>query len=153
MSTDTGIDLVAYSPVSRVPLTIQVKTNLAPRPAGGTGPGALNWTVDHHSPAQIIALVDMSEGGQIWLFTLDEFRREAQQDRAPDGSKYKRNRSLHMYVVATDHVRSDGKRRYKSEFAHFALEKRVAELFHLPASPVPPTELSSDLSRNDDERI
>ena len=35
MSTDTGIDLLAYSPHRKHPATIQVKTNLKPKPGGG----------------------------------------------------------------------------------------------------------------------
>ena len=32
MSTETGIDLIAYSPATLQPVTIQVKTNLKPKP-------------------------------------------------------------------------------------------------------------------------
>ena len=37
MSTDTGIDLVAFFPASKLPATIQVKTNHAAKPSGGKG--------------------------------------------------------------------------------------------------------------------
>lgn len=141
LTTDTGLDLVTYSPVSRVPLTIQVKTNLKPKRAGGTGPGALDWSVPHDSPAQLIALVDMSEGGRIWLFTLEELRAEAQQDRIPKSEKGKRTRQLHMYIATTEIIRPDGKKRHMGEFDGFLLENRVGELFELSATPVTPLEL------------
>ena len=37
MTTDSGIDLVAYAPPSSGAVTIQVKTNLQPKPRGGKG--------------------------------------------------------------------------------------------------------------------
>jgi hypothetical protein len=39
MTTDSGIDLVAYSGVKGRSFTIQVKTNLTPKPGGGKGAG------------------------------------------------------------------------------------------------------------------
>lgn len=42
MTTDDGIDLVAYSPRLHQALTIQVKTNLRPKPGGGKGHS--RWT-------------------------------------------------------------------------------------------------------------
>src|SRR5687767_5493305 len=66
MTTDAGIDLVAYSPASKTAITIQVKTNLAPKPGGGTGKNALDWWTQEASPAQAHALVDLSTD-RIWL--------------------------------------------------------------------------------------
>ena len=37
MTTDSGIDLVAYASTTAIPHTIQVKTNLKPKPGGGKG--------------------------------------------------------------------------------------------------------------------
>ena len=39
MTTDAGIDLVAYAPGHQHAWTIQVKTNLRPKPSGGKGQG------------------------------------------------------------------------------------------------------------------
>jgi hypothetical protein len=39
MTTDSGIDLVPYFPDKRRSFTIQVKTDLAPKPGGGKGGG------------------------------------------------------------------------------------------------------------------
>jgi hypothetical protein len=60
MSTDTGIDLVTYSPAAPHPITVQVKTNLQSKPGGGTGKHALDWWVPENSPAHYVALVDLS---------------------------------------------------------------------------------------------
>ena len=49
MTTDAGIDLVAYAPRSREAVTIQVKANLQPKPAGGRGK-MLRFTGDKSSP-------------------------------------------------------------------------------------------------------
>jgi hypothetical protein len=38
MTTDAGIDLVVYAPGDRSASTVQVKTNVAAKPAGGRGP-------------------------------------------------------------------------------------------------------------------
>jgi hypothetical protein len=78
MTTDTGIDLVAYSPRRTRPITIQVKTNLKPKPAGGTGRPALDWWVPEKCPADLIACVDLSQE-HVWLFRRREFARLAQQ--------------------------------------------------------------------------
>jgi hypothetical protein len=45
MTTDAGIDLVAYSPKSREPVTIQVKACHRPKRAGGKGRMTLDWWV------------------------------------------------------------------------------------------------------------
>ncbi len=43
MTTDAGIDLVAYSAKSERAMTIQVKTCLKSKPSGGKGRPALDW--------------------------------------------------------------------------------------------------------------
>jgi len=53
MSTDAGIDLVAYSPITKLPSTIQVKSNLKPKPGGGKGKVALDWWLSDDSPAAL----------------------------------------------------------------------------------------------------
>ncbi|MDE8347718.1 MAG: hypothetical protein POH28_16320 [Acidocella sp.] len=65
MTTDSGIDLVAYSSSREKVFTIQVKTNLKPKPGGGKGKAALDWRVPQESPAQLFALVDLSKD-RIW---------------------------------------------------------------------------------------
>ncbi|MCK5073016.1 MAG: hypothetical protein KAQ98_06285, partial [Bacteriovoracaceae bacterium] len=43
MTTDSGIDLVAYSPKNMRAYTIQVKTQEKPSPGGGKGKLAMAW--------------------------------------------------------------------------------------------------------------
>jgi hypothetical protein len=78
MTTDAGIDLVAYAPNRKLALTIQVKTNLKPKPGGGKGTLALDWWVPCATPAQLYALVDL-EMERVWLLTKAELARTAQQ--------------------------------------------------------------------------
>lgn len=54
MTTDDGIDLVAYSPWLREALTVQVKTVLKRKPSGGRGRPTLDWWLRSDSPAQLV---------------------------------------------------------------------------------------------------
>ena len=72
LTTDTGIDLVAFSSKKEKAFTIQVKTNLNPKPGGGSGKLALDWWLRDNSPADIVALVDLSTD-RIWMFLDKEF--------------------------------------------------------------------------------
>ncbi|MDQ2842616.1 MAG: hypothetical protein M3Y72_16555 [Acidobacteriota bacterium] len=66
MTTDTGIDLVAYSPDKKASFTIQVKANLAPKPGGGKGSAAIDWWVAEDCPAEWIAFADISTR-RVWM--------------------------------------------------------------------------------------
>ncbi len=122
MTTDSGIDLVAYSAASGTPRTIQVKTNLRPKPSGGTGKPALDWSIPHKSPAQIVAVVDLS-GQQVWLFECSEFTQYAQQNKAAKGLH------LYMYSDPQNQFRRPGKLVNIVEFERFLLPNRITELF------------------------
>ena len=78
MTTDAGIDLVAYSAGKKRSFTIQVKTNLAPKPTGGKGSPAIDWWGDENCPAELIAFADISTR-RVWLFTSQELASKAQQ--------------------------------------------------------------------------
>jgi hypothetical protein len=78
MTTDSGIDLVAYSNKGEKAYTIQIKTKKQPLWAGGKGKRALGWFLHNDSPADLIAAVNL-ETDQVWLFTKQEFRELAQQ--------------------------------------------------------------------------
>lgn len=78
MTTDAGIDLVAYIPKRHDAVTIQVKTNLKPKPAGGSGSPALDWWVPCDTPAQFCAFVDLSSQS-VWLMRTAEVAKIAQQ--------------------------------------------------------------------------
>lgn len=119
MATDTGIDLVAYSPASRRALTVQVKTNLRSKPGGGKGALALDWWAPQQSPAELFALVDL-QSDEIWLFRREELTRFAQQK--PPGR-------LHFYMYTDGDARTRGEGKHMHEFEAFKIENRVAEIF------------------------
>lgn len=120
LTTDAGVDLVAYAPGSRRAVSIQVKTNLAPKPGGGTGKAALDWWVPEDCPAELIALADLSEE-RVWLFTLPELRAVAQQ---------RSTRGLHFYLYCDPTTRPRGPRRsLLADFEAFRCATRIPEFF------------------------
>ena len=121
LTTDAGIDLVAYSHGKKEAITIQVKTNLQPKPGGGKGKLALDWWVPDNSPAELFALVDISEK-RIWVFTRDEMKEKAQQQ--PEGR-------LHFYIYTATNIRrrKDAPAASLQEFEEFLLENRIGTLF------------------------
>lgn len=121
MSTDSGIDLVAYSPELHEPTTIQVKTNLKEKPADGKGKAELSWWLPHESPAQLVALVDLSSR-RIWTFKTSEIPGVAQQ---VSKSKY----HLSMYTDPTVRPRRAGRLVHAHEFGRYLFENRAHELF------------------------
>jgi hypothetical protein len=121
LSTDAGIDLVAYSPIKAQPLTIQVKTNLKAKPAGGKGNPALDWWIDGNSPAQLAAFADLSHQ-HVWLFRLPELISLAQQH---SGGKH----HLYMYLERKGTLRIPWRFAYRDEFDEYLLENRVHDLF------------------------
>lgn len=121
LTTDSGIDLVAYSHRREEAITIQVKTNLKPKPGGGRGKLALDWWLPDNSPAELFALVDISEN-RIWVFTRDEMKAKAQQQ--PEGQ-------LHFYIHTEENVkrRTNAPAASLQEFEEFLLENRIGTLF------------------------
>jgi len=124
MTTDTGVDLVAYSPAPGEAVTIQVKSNLqAKRSGSGRGKPALSWTVRRPVAAALVALVDLSSE-KVWLFTREQFEEHAQQDRPSE---------FHLYMYTDPRVkpRREGLM-LECEFERFTLSNRANELFGLP---------------------
>lgn len=78
LTTDSGIDLVVYSPATAHAITVQVKTVREPTPAGGRGKLAVGWNFPHDLRAQVLATVVLSEDA-VWLFTMAEAQSLAQQ--------------------------------------------------------------------------
>ena len=121
MTTDTGIDLVAYSPDKKASFTIQVKANLAPKPGGGKGSAAVDWWVDEDCPAEWIAFADISTR-RVWLLTREELDSAAQQ---------RSNGRLHLYMYTDP---DSGTRAYQrhgdSRFSEFLFENRTSCLFN-----------------------
>ena len=120
MTTDAGIDLVAYSPRNTRPYTIQVKTQEKPTPGGGKGKLALAWDLKESSPADLVAVTDLSSNS-VWLFRHSEFIELAQQHSAKGIYK------LYMYVDET--IKTKKEKALKSQFADYIIEKRMKTYF------------------------
>lgn len=121
MSTDTGVDLVAYSPKLARPLTIQIKANLKAKPGGGKGKLALDWWIDEDTPVEYIALVNLSSQ-RVWIFSKDELGTLSQQ-------KSNGRFHLYMYTDPTAQPRKAGRLAHLHEFERYTLENRVHAIF------------------------
>ena len=121
LTTDSGVDLVAYSPYLSSPISIQVKTNLQSKPGGGKGKHALDWWIPENCPAQLVTLVDLSTDS-IWVFTMKEVRRLSQQTS-------KKGHHLGMYTDPTANPRKVGFLMHCHEFDRFKLANRISKLF------------------------
>jgi hypothetical protein len=120
MTTDAGIDLVAFSNKQKKAYTIQVKTNEKPKPGGGKGSKALDWWLSQNTPAELVALVDLSSANA-WLFTQSEFAENAQQHS---------NGNDHFYIYTTEDVKTKKKARLQ-DYENYILEKRIKDIFSL----------------------
>ncbi|MGB8412930.1 MAG: hypothetical protein WCE23_08900 [Candidatus Binatus sp.] len=121
MTTDAGIDLVAYLPKMERAVTIQVKTCLRPKAAGGKGRASLDWWLPKASPAELVGLVNLG-GDQAWLLRHSEFVAKAQQQ--PMGR-------LHLYFY-TDPNYSARKGCHERDFEPFRIKSRMGDIFGLP---------------------
>lgn len=119
LTTDAGVDLVAYPPGGGRALTIQVKTNLRAKPGGGKGASALDWWAPQQTPVDLFALVDL-QSDQVWVFWKDELARFAQQ--TPKGR-------LHFYMYTDNEVRPRGTGKHIGEFESFKIDDRITEMF------------------------
>jgi len=120
MTTDAGIDLVVYSPGDRSATTVQVKSNRAPKPAGGTGPLSRGWYFPDDSPADMVALVAL-DADMAWLMTLKEARELAQQHSA------RGMRQIYWRVQALGPAQM--LLRHEAQMCGFLLETRAPDLF------------------------
>lgn len=121
MSTDVGVDLVAYSPRSGRAISIQVKTNLRAKPGGGKGKAALDWWVPVSMPADYAALVDLSSEN-VWLLAREELAQVAQQR---SNGRY----HLYMYTDPTAKPRKSGRMAHAHEFGRFLLSNCAHRVF------------------------
>ena len=124
MTTDSGIDLVAFSARKKDALTIQVKTNERPKPGGGTGKLALDWWVPVDSPADLVAFVDLSSS-RIWLMTQREVAAcRTERASAHGGGRY------HFFMSVDPGYRPKKERPSRdTDFERFLVDRRVASLF------------------------
>lgn len=120
LTTDAGIDLVVYSPGTAAATTVQVKANFAAKPAGGKGQMSRSWDFPQTCPAQLLALVAL-DCDSVWLFTLAEARRLAQQ-HSPRGI-----RKLYWFVLPPTGGATGA--RHQAEMTQYLLETRAPLLF------------------------
>jgi hypothetical protein len=120
MTTDSGVDLVAYSELRGRPYTIQVKTCLKPKPAGGKGAAAIDWRIEETCPAELLALTEISTH-RVWLFTKKDLVRKAQQSCKG---------ILHIYMYTDPSAGSRGYGHSGDQlFSEFLLENRIGAIF------------------------
>ena len=127
MTADSGVDLVAYSPQSSRPATIQVKTNLKAKMGGGKGRPALDWWIAERTPSQLVALVDLSSQ-RVWLFAVAEIAALSQQKSS---GRY----HLYMYLDPPRKIRKVGRLVHVDDFERFLLSNRADEIFG--TQPIP----------------
>ena len=121
LTTDSGIDLVAFSHRKGKAVTIQIKANLAAKPGGGKGKLFLDWWAPDNSPADVFAFVDL-ESNRIWLVKKSELAKLAQQH--PQGRYH-----FFMAIDPTAKERKDGQLHHDYEFQKYLLENRIHRLF------------------------
>ena len=121
LTTDAGIDLVAFSRVRQAAITLQVKTTNGAKPAGGTGTPHLTWPAQDPSSADVFAFVDLVSL-RVWLIpTL----------RLPFVAQQRRPGSFNFFM-ATDpksKPRRDGKPIYDHQFDEYLFENSVSNIF------------------------
>ncbi len=117
LTTDSGVDLVAYSPRKEKPLTIQVKTNLKPKPGGGKGKLTLDWWTPEDHKVDLYALVDL-ESEKIWLLTPKQLSKEAQQN--PKGRYH-----IYMNLDPTLKPKKLDRKSFLFEFESYLIENVV----------------------------
>jgi hypothetical protein len=120
MTTDVGVGLVAYSTSRRRANTVQVKSNLRAKPGGGKGKAALDWWIRDDSPADFVALVDLSTE-RIRLMSHVELLTLAQQSSSGRAHIY-------MNTDVTVRPRTPGRRAHQEEFSEFLLNRCAAKL-------------------------
>ena len=118
MTTDAGIDLVAYFPESARPVTIQVKTNLQPTPGGGRGKMALGWWVSETSPAEWVALVNL-ETQRIWLILHRDLSAIAHQ---------RSSGRLHLYFYTDPQADPRLGNRLARDFDRYLFDQQIEKL-------------------------
>ena len=131
LTTDQGVDLVAYHSTSRRPMTIQVKTASARRV--GKSSRCIGWTLNRNCPAHYIALVDFDRE-KVWLMDFASFMQRAQQQ--------KQNARLWFYVETPKRKSVN----LESILDGLTIEESVPRIFGVERDIV--KDLVRDLARN-----
>lgn len=120
LTTDSGIDLAAYSPSTSRAVTIQVKSVLKPTTAGGIKGAAptVGWWFPSALKADLLATV-LLDTDTVWLFTRHEALDWARQHNA------RGNCQLYWYL---DEARVSANGWHASVMDYFKLDNRVRDL-------------------------
>lgn len=78
LTTDSGVDLVAYPPGMSRALTVQIKTVEQSTPAGGKGALTTGVVFPSVCPAEYLAIVRLSDEA-VWMFPIEEALRLSKQ--------------------------------------------------------------------------
>lgn len=117
LTTDPGIDLVAYHPAKREPVTIQVKTSSHRGPSEDKW---ILWEIREGCPADYIAIVDW-ERDKSWLLSIEEFRKEA---------KHSAKGQLRLWWSLPEFTSKKAKRREES-FKDYEIGVVIPKVFQL----------------------
>lgn len=118
MTTDAGIDLVVYAPGDQSASTVQVKTNVCAKRAGGRGSLSRGWFFPDQCPAQLLAFVAL-DTDTAWLFTVKEAQGLAQQ--------HSERGICHLYWRLE--VAGPKSPRHEAQMVDYLLATRAAQLF------------------------
>jgi len=125
LTTDTGIDLVAYPrratktwPFDR-PATIQVKTS-SHREANSDYKGNVAWFISNDCPTDFIATVDF-EANRLWLFPISDFK--AFSTKASNG-----HRGLWWHIPDSRNTRM---RKLEPDLSKYEMGKGIKNAFGL----------------------
>jgi hypothetical protein len=121
-TTGGGIDLVAFFLHCVQPITIQVKTNLRPKPGGGLGRMVLEWWISEKCLADFVALVDL-ETQCIWLIPQRELKGTAQQSSSG---------RLHIYFYTDPSAAPRLPRRRVHDFDQYLIDRQLEQILMSP---------------------
>jgi hypothetical protein len=103
-------------------MTVQVKTCLKSKPAGGgTGRPMLDWWLRPDSPAELVGLVNLADD-RVWLFRHAEFVEKAQQQKNPEAR-------LHLYFNVEPDYKPKNDGTHQNDFSDYLIENRISDLF------------------------
>ena len=117
LTTDPGIDLVAFPNVSQKPVTIQVKTS---RHLGSAKETRLEWQIWENCPAEYIALVDFNRH-KCWLIEIEVFKPKA---RSIPNNKRKLQWKFSDYAP-------ERLKQKEEEFKEYEMETAISRVFGL----------------------
>jgi len=121
LTTDPGVDLVAFRDVRQKPVTIQVKTSTPPSDASGSK--WVRWDVPANCPAEYVALVDLNRN-KFWLISAEHLWNIAKRPRDKDCY-------LWWYVPEYETKRGRRPAMNEEQFKEYEMDAAISRLFSL----------------------